>query len=105
MQTLSASRPLNQDANLIFARATLLAVRFMNEWISIHKHDIQRLENATRHDQACSLYIFERRTCTSSTRARCHAVCGHAVDSSMSTAASRCTQQTACLLVETICMN
>ncbi len=53
MQTLSADRPLGQDTNLIFARATPPAVRFTNEWISILKHDIRRLENASRHDQVC----------------------------------------------------
>lgn len=53
MQTLSVDRPLNQDTSLVFARATPPAVRFAHEWISLHKHDIQRLENATRHDQAC----------------------------------------------------
>ena len=33
--------------------ATPPAVRFVNEWISMHKHDIRRLENASRHDQVC----------------------------------------------------
>lgn len=51
MQTLSEDRALNQDASLIFARAGPPAVRFMHDWISVHKHDIHRLGNATRHDQ------------------------------------------------------
>ncbi len=51
-QTLSADRALHQDASLIFARAGPPAVRFMHDWISAHKHDIPRLGNSTRHDQA-----------------------------------------------------
>ena len=51
MQTLSSDRALDQDARLIFARAGPPAVRFMHDWISVHKHDIHRLGNATRHDQ------------------------------------------------------
>ena len=51
MQTLNEDKVLDQDAGLIFARAGPPAVRFMHDWISVHKHDIHRMGNATRHDQ------------------------------------------------------
>ena len=51
MQTLSGDRAMDQDASLIFARAGPPAVRFMHDWISVHKRDIRRLGNATRHAQ------------------------------------------------------
>lgn len=57
-QILSSDRKLEQDASLIFARAGPPAVRFVYDWISIHKHDIHRVENLTRHDQASDHYAL-----------------------------------------------
>lgn len=42
---------LSQDTSVIFAHSGPRAVRFVYDWITLHKHDLHRSDRLLRHDQ------------------------------------------------------
>ncbi len=49
--TAAQQTKVDQDTSLIFAHSGARAVRFISDWISLHKHDLHRQDGLIRHDQ------------------------------------------------------
>ena len=49
--TATKHTKLDQDSSLIFAHSGPRAVRFIYDWIALHKHDLHRQDGLIRHDQ------------------------------------------------------